>query len=324
MSVAARSPLVSILVPVHNRADLLKPCLESALAQTVTDFEVVVVDGASTDDAWSVCQSFAAKDSRVRIFRDAEDLGPGPGWSRCLAEARGTYATFLWSDDMIQPAFLERLLDLLQPPGTAFAFSAAEIGPEPGTGRVEYSHPTGRIPSRDFVEGSLPGNGRFPVSPACALFRLSDLRTSLMLELPTDPAFDLRSTGAGTDLLFFLLTALRYPEVGVASEPLAFFRAHPSSITVDGRAGRVQLDYARTRCWFCRMFGFSERESAVVARFWLQEIRRRRAPIDPDQSARRVGSGLGRASIVRSAMADALRAFRSSAERLVASPRWRA
>lgn len=312
-------PLVSILVPVHNRADLLGPCLASALAQTVGDLEVVVVDGASTDETWTVCQSFAAMDSRVRIFREDVNLGPGPGWARCLRESRGSYATFLWSDDLLMPAFLERLLPDLEDPSVAFSFAAAEIGSTPGTGRVEYVHETGLMSSRTFVEGCLPGHGRFPVSPACALFRLSDLRKSLLLELPTQPPFDLRDTGAGTDLLFFLLTALRYPSIAVVSDPLAFFRVHASSITIDGRGGRVRQAYAATRCWFSREFGFPERESAVVARYWLQEIRARRGVRSPILTAIGLGSSLGSAAVIRAAALDILGALRAGAGRRIAS-----
>ena len=57
------SPLVSILIPVYNRQDLLPVCIESALAQTITDLEVVIVDNASTDKTWEVCQKFARQDS---------------------------------------------------------------------------------------------------------------------------------------------------------------------------------------------------------------------------------------------------------------------
>jgi glycosyltransferase involved in cell wall biosynthesis len=57
-------PSVTIHIPTYNRKDLLVPCIESALAQTFTDLEVVIVDNASTDGAWEICQEFAARDPR--------------------------------------------------------------------------------------------------------------------------------------------------------------------------------------------------------------------------------------------------------------------
>ena len=88
-------PLVTIHIPSYNRKALLIPCIESALAQTFTDIEIVIVDNASTDGAWEVCQEFAARDSRVRIFQNEANLGPGFNGLRCLAESRGQYAKIL-------------------------------------------------------------------------------------------------------------------------------------------------------------------------------------------------------------------------------------
>src|SRR6266508_5714193 len=82
-------PSVSLLVPVFNRADLIGPCLDSALAQTMGDLEVVVVDGASTDGTWEVCLRYAEADPRVRVIRESRNSGPVRGWWRCVEEAKG-------------------------------------------------------------------------------------------------------------------------------------------------------------------------------------------------------------------------------------------
>lgn len=281
------NPAVSLLVPVFNRADLLVPCLDSALAQTMPNFEVVVVDGASTDGTWEVCLRYAAADSRVRIFRDPVNTGPVRGWWRCVEEARGTYATFLWSDDMLRPNFLASTVPFLSDEDVAFVFTGAEIGAEPGAGQICYSQPSRLMPSREFIEGSLPGTGIFPVSPACALFRLADIRQSFVPELPTLPKIDLSATGAGVDLLLYLQTALRYPRVACLPEPMAFFRAHAGSITVDGQGGQVALDYLLTESWFARTNGYRELAAAILARHWLGEIRSSRRFVSPIAAARR-------------------------------------
>lgn len=281
------NPTVSLLVPTYNRADLLVQCLDSALAQTMPDLEVVVVDGASTDGTWDLLCRYAAADLRVRAFRDPVNNGPVRGWWRCVEEARGTYATFLWSDDMLRPTFLSQTVPVLSRSDIGFVFTAAEIGPHPGAGSISYAQPSGLIPSRSFIEGSLPGTGRYPVSPACALFRLADLRQSFIMELPTNPKTDLTSTGAGVDLLLYLLTALRYSRVACISEPLAFFRAHPGSITVDGRNGQVALSYALTESWFARTNGNRSLARAILARHWLAEMRTCRRIISPMTAARR-------------------------------------
>lgn len=280
------TPSVSLLVPVFNRADLLAECLDSALSQTVKDFEVIVVDGGSTDGTWDTCVRYAAADSRVRIFRDAVNSGPVRGWWRCLEEASGTYGMFLWSDDVLQPTFLARTLPHLERKDVGFAFTAVEIGAEPGHGRLAYSHATGVVSSERFIQGSLDGSADYPVSPACALFRLSDLRESFLMELPTDPPVDLRSTGAGVDVLLYLLTAQRYPLVACCAEPLAFFRAHSGSITVHGRGGLVALHYALAKSWFAVSAGHPRYAASILARHWLSEMRASRRPMSPPSAVR--------------------------------------
>lgn len=295
-------PLVSVLVPVYNRVDLLVPCLDSALAQTMPDLEVVVVDGASTDGTWEVCQRYAAADRRVRVFQTATNTGPVRGWWECLSKATGSYATFLWSDDLWQPDFLAATLAALSSPDVAFAFSAAEIGPMPGAGEVQYAQQDGLIASRDFIEGSLRGDDRYPVSPACALFRSSDLRESFRLSLPAEPEIDLTATGAGTDLLLFLLTATRYSDVACLSKPLAFFRTHPGSLTVDGRGGQVSLGYALTKSWFARTHGYERLVGRIVAQHWLQQMRASGHPVNPFRAARTYGKGVGAAGLIVAAL----------------------
>lgn len=299
-------PEVSLLVPVFNRAELLVPCLDSALAQTMADLEVVVVDGASTDNTWEVCQRYAASDSRVRIFRDPVNTGPVRGWWRCIEEARGAYGTFLWSDDVLQPTFVAETLPILADSEVAFVFTATEIGPEPGAGAIHYAHPSRLIPSREFVEASLDGTGNYPVSPACALFRITDLRESFTMELPTRPVRDLTATGAGVDLLFFLLTALRYSRVACLSESLAFFRAHAGSMTIDGRGGQITLDYAATRSWFAREYGFRDPSPRILARQWLHEMRVSRHFVNPNEAARRYGHTVRAGDLVTGAAAHLL------------------
>jgi glycosyltransferase involved in cell wall biosynthesis len=310
------NPAVSLLVPVYNREELLIPCLDSALAQTMPNFEVVVVDGASTDGTWEVCVRYAAADSRVRIFRDPVNRGPARGWWRCLEEARGTYATFLWSDDEILPTFLARTVPMLANQDVAFVFTAAEVGTKPGADKILYAQPSRLMPSQEFIDGSLPGTGMYPVSPACALFRLADLRQSFVMELPSEPKTDLTATGAGVDLLLYLLTARRYPRVACLSEPLAFFRAHAGSLTVDGRGGQVALGYALAKSWFARTNGSPEVGRVILARHWLHEMRTSGRLVSPTAAARRYGHMVGTAELVAAAGVQLVR----SATRAAAAP----
>lgn len=272
--------LVSILIPVYNREGLVAECICSALGQTYSQFEVVIVDNASTDNTWSICQDFAARDPRVRIFRNDSNLGPVRNWRRCLEEARGTYGKILFSDDLMAPGFLEQAVTWLQDEEVGFVFSSIEIGERPGTGDVPYRwrRTSGRWPSMTFIRESLLG-GKVPVSPGAALFRLADLRKNLLLEIPTAEVIDFTRYGAGPDVLLYLMTAATYPMIAYLSDPLTFFRSHADSITVRENNSMISSHYFQAKLWFASQIS-SERPSLAgtlrqqcLAYGWLMQCR---------------------------------------------------
>src|SRR5579872_7024825 len=107
MMMNSSPPLVSILIPVFNRSELIVQTIKSALMQTIAEIEVIVSDNASTDGTWDVCKTLAKEDQRVRVIRSETNLGPVRNWKRCIEVARGKYAKILFSDDLILPNYLE-------------------------------------------------------------------------------------------------------------------------------------------------------------------------------------------------------------------------
>jgi glycosyltransferase involved in cell wall biosynthesis len=203
------APLVSILVPVYNRREFLSACLDSALSQTHRDLEIIVIDNASTDGTWDVCREYAARDRRVRIFRNPENIGPVRNWQRCFKEAQGRYGKMLFSDDLMTPDYLEKTLPLMRDPHVAFVFSQAKIGPRPDQSRIafQFARHSGRFARNRYLRAALLGH-RTPVSPGAALFRISDLRGSLRVTIPSHTIDDFEKHGAGIDQLLYLMTAV--------------------------------------------------------------------------------------------------------------------
>jgi len=120
------APCVSICVPTWNGAGYLAEALRSALAQTEPDFELLVVDDASSDETLRVVATFA--DARIRIHRNERRLGLPGNWNRCLAEARGEFVKFLFQDDLLEPAAVGKLLGALRAvPGASLAFGRRTI-----------------------------------------------------------------------------------------------------------------------------------------------------------------------------------------------------
>ena len=106
-----RSPSFSIVIPTYNRARLLPRALDSVLAQTFDDFELLVVDDASTDDTAAVAASY--EDPRISYLRLEENGGVANARNAGIASARGTFVCFLDDDDEYLPRFLERTWEVL-------------------------------------------------------------------------------------------------------------------------------------------------------------------------------------------------------------------
>ena len=124
-------PLVSILIPVYNREKVVSRAIDSALAQTYRNIEIIVCDNASTDGTWDVLQKYAKQDERVKVFRNETNVGPVRNWMECLKRASGEYAKYLWSDDEILPTFVETMLRPMQnDPRVGFAWSDITIRSE--------------------------------------------------------------------------------------------------------------------------------------------------------------------------------------------------
>lgn len=107
---------VAVLLPVYNAGKFLRECLDSVLAQTFTDFELVACDDASTDDSLSILDEYAKRDRRVRVLKNPENLGIASTRNRLFAaipEDR-EYIALMDSDDVCFPDRLERQLEFLE------------------------------------------------------------------------------------------------------------------------------------------------------------------------------------------------------------------
>lgn len=102
-------PRISIGVPFHNVEEYLPQCLDSIFRQTFTDFEVIMVDDGSTDGSFEICQKYAAKDSRFKLFHQ-ENGGVAKARNNCLRHMTGDFIAWVDSDDWIEDDYFERLI----------------------------------------------------------------------------------------------------------------------------------------------------------------------------------------------------------------------
>ena len=109
----ADRPRVSIGLPVYNGENFLEFALDSILGQTFQDFELIISDNASTDATESICRRYAAKDSRIRYYRNPNNQGAAQNYNRVFALARGEYFKWAAHDDVCKPNYLKQCVEVL-------------------------------------------------------------------------------------------------------------------------------------------------------------------------------------------------------------------
>ncbi|MGI6224141.1 MAG: glycosyltransferase family 2 protein [Prevotella sp.] len=105
---------VSVLIAVYNAKDYLSECLNSLIAQTMTDWEAICVDDASEDRSVGILKEYAQRDSRIKLMQLQQNHGQAYARNQALAMAKGQYVAFLDSDDWLSPDALEKVVDCFE------------------------------------------------------------------------------------------------------------------------------------------------------------------------------------------------------------------
>lgn len=100
---------VSVIIPVYNTASYLPACLDSVLAQTFADYELLVVDDGSTDTSPAICDDYARRDPRIKVFHQT-NAGVSAARNLALSHAGGKWVCFVDSDDTVLPDYLEDMV----------------------------------------------------------------------------------------------------------------------------------------------------------------------------------------------------------------------
>lgn len=112
MSMPARSPRISIALPVYNGAETLGAVIEAVLGQTFSDLELLLSDNASTDGTEEVCRRYARADGRVIYHRHVENVGLLNNFRGAAQQARGRYVRWIGDDDSLEPDYVSRVLQV--------------------------------------------------------------------------------------------------------------------------------------------------------------------------------------------------------------------
>lgn len=104
----------SICIPNFNYAHYIGETIESVLTQSYPHFEIVIVDNASTDSSWEVIQRYAAKDARIRIYKNNYNVGFAPNLDKAASKAQNDFVLLLSSDDLLEEHALEKVAAVIQ------------------------------------------------------------------------------------------------------------------------------------------------------------------------------------------------------------------
>jgi len=204
-------PLVSVIIPCFNYGKFVREAVDSVLAQTLQDFEIVIVEGGSTDGVTPDIVR-AIQHPKIRVIYQPNATRVGLNRLEGLRAARGKYAVFVDADDLIAPTYLEKAIVALELTGVDLVYPSVEL-----FGRESWIWDTG---PEFTLDAMLVAN----VVPTVAAFRTETWR-QLGIEYGTEPDIELE------DYDFWLRFAAKAARGFKIDEPLMRYRVHGDSMT---------------------------------------------------------------------------------------------
>lgn len=156
-------PVVSVLMTAFNREQYIAAAIESVLASTLSDFELIVTDDCSTDHTVAIAKVFEQKDQRVKVYVNEKNLGDYPNRNKAASYAIGKYIKYLDSDDLMYPHCLQVMVQAMEQfPDAGYGLSCA--------GDALHPYPASVTPHDAYWE-HFNGYGHFDRAPGSAIIK---------------------------------------------------------------------------------------------------------------------------------------------------------
>ncbi len=216
---------VSVLVPVYNGERHLVECLESILEQDFQDYEFLISDDGSTDGSAAIIQDFAARDKRIRWWKNSQKQGLIGNHNVCLREARGEFIKFVHQDDkLLSPTAISKLVAALEAnPSATLAGCTQHLTDAPGKRATIFPGKSGVYDGKQVILAGLEKHMNFVGQPTLTLFRRS----------ACERGFDLRFSGHLDVEMWWHL--LEQGDFAYVAEPLGTWRTHETQQTARHR-----------------------------------------------------------------------------------------
>ena len=214
---------ISVIIPVYNVAAYLPRCLDSVLAQTFRDIEILCINDYSTDGSLRVLEQYAKQDRRIKIFSNKENIGGALSRNVGLDNATGEYVYFIDSDDWIEPDYLEKMLSAIETAKTEVVLNL-NILQETAQGTALY---TQHNISHLADDGEFLNRWNIIANTPCLLWARLYKRSFL-------EEHHLRLSGVRTtcdDYIFHYISHIYTDKTFVFMGPAYHYRIHQESIT---------------------------------------------------------------------------------------------
>ncbi len=249
-----RRPRVSVGMPVYNGEQFIREALDSLLAQTFTDFELIVSDNASTDRTEAICEEYVLREPRIRFVRQEKNLGALPNFQICLDLAVGEYFIWAAADDSCKPNLIEALVAELDADKN-FVLVMPDVGIVAVDGTPLYRAEFENIRVED---GKNSWDSVWPVffqNPTAGMFYgiFGLFRTDVLRKVSLNSQNLVRFTWGWESPVIAQVASLG--KVGSIPYDLKIFRRHDDSVSADEHKGmtfrqRIDNHFNTSACLF--------------------------------------------------------------------------
>ena len=272
--------LVSVIIPNYNHAPYLRERIDSVLAQTYEDFEVILIDDGSTDDSRLILEEYRAKPHvRHIIFNEQNSGNTFIQWQCGFSLAQGTYIWVAESDDAAEPDFLKTLVEELERnPLATLAYSHSRMIDSEGEALDYTWHPKGSSGKIETYDGQWFNRHKMLVHNDVYNASMVVFRKSVLPEIPADYG-QYRYCG---DWLFWVSVA-EQGEVIEVCRVLNRYRQHPQKVTESSQLdGRKWRDIAGILRHFTKLFNLSPLQQRCLCGRWTKRFNKETGTTLPD------------------------------------------
>jgi glycosyltransferase involved in cell wall biosynthesis len=228
------NPKISVCIPSYNCAPFLADAIDSVLAQSYSDFELLIIDDCSTDSSSEIIAGYAERDPRIVFLRNESNLGMVANWNRCIELAKGEYIHYLFADDLFaSPECLDKMLRVIESdPAISLVVSARNIIDEDSRIKRVASHFRDKkiAPGTEVIRRCLYEARNLIGEPSVVMFRKSQALRGF------NPVY---AQFVDLEMWFYLLEQGRFAYL---AEPLASFRDHPGQQTKVNMRRMLHID----------------------------------------------------------------------------------